>query len=425
MSTDPSPLLAGTLRNALATPFYKAHWAGIDVSTVTTFQSLQLLPFTDKATLSSAGPDAQQRGDQVVDEVLSRGTTASPFVSARGRREQEYIANHAFSFGKSHVARRGRYIRGLAMNDPHHGHSLSIPTDIFFHRFGVYDRGGFGYGRRVLQSSHPSRDVESCCTVLLGLEWHLRAFTYDTNALHPSGFRSHLDHVVSYGSYLTAPWERLLERVWRCPVTDRFSLSEAFGGATRWPGADWWFFDPYLIPEVVSPKTYKPITEGSGLLAVTTLFPFQEAQPLVRYLTGDIVAVTHENASCPGTLGIRPLGRMHESVLALDSSDWLVTQASLLELTESLPEIARNPLFLDAHDFHHHHEVGFPKYAITSERRSDLVCIRVTLNISPDTPTLRLSALKREVLDGLLRLNPPLRHALHSRTARIDIALAD
>src|SRR5262249_30793939 len=154
--------------------------------------------------------------------------------------------------------------------------------------------------------------------------------TYNTRIEYPNGLETHLKYLVSFGEYVTAKWRSAYAEIWGCPLIDRYSLSEVFGGATQSPVCGWYHFDPFVIPEVVSNRTKKPIAEGIGYLLLTALYPFQEAQPLVRYFTGDLVEVTHTKSSHPDCLAVRPLGRAVYGVPAADSDEWLLTPAKVM-----------------------------------------------------------------------------------------------
>lgn len=72
-------------------------------------------------------------------------------------------------------------------------------------------------------------------------------------------------------------------------VNDRFTLTEAIGGASRIPGTDIFELDPHLLGEVVDPDTERRTDDSIGLLVLTNLYPFVQMQPLIRYTVGDLV----------------------------------------------------------------------------------------------------------------------------------------
>jgi hypothetical protein len=367
-------LLPLTLRNALRTPFYSELWRGLDLETVTV-DSLALLPRVSKSDIRNAGRRAQIRDDLICDEIFTSGTTSDPFVSVRGDREQEFIRRFFTKVYKD--LWQGSFVRGIQINNPYHGHQVAVPAPIHLHRIGIYDKGSFAFARKILCEPHSDRDVAPHCTILVGLERALRAFAHDTRYEYPTGFPSNLKYIVTYAQYLTRGARALIEGTFGCKVLDRFGMSEVFGGASQHPGSDWYFFDPCTIPEILHPKTGIPLREGRGLLVLTPLFPFQEAQPMVRYDTGDVVEVTHSCPSQPGRLAIKPLGRARYGVMLANGSDWLLTPAEIYEAVDGLPEVQRTPLFRDSGQVRDPYIIGHPRYnfAVSQDSRTGIELI--------------------------------------------------
>jgi hypothetical protein len=407
-------LLPATLENALRTPFYAALWAQCDASTITK-GSLSRLPLVDKQAIRLAGRAAQNRAGLRCDEIYTSGTTGTPLVTVNGDREQHYI----HSFYSASLAERDRpQRRGLLFNNLYHGHHTSIPVPIHFHKVGIYDGSSFEHGRRVIAGRHEDANVDDTCTLVYGLERNLRAFTTDTRDRYQI-FPSNLEMIISCTSYLTAGWRALHERTWGCPVVDRFGLSEVFGGATQDLTCGWWHFDPVVIPEVIGHRSGAVLREGRGLLVMTGLFPFQEAQPMVRYSTGDLVDVTHACSSRPGHLAIRPLGRAHCGVPFPEGDEWLLTPAQIHEVIESLPGIDRVPLYRDSPQVRDPYAIGHPKYRIDydvklGEVRIDL---RIVLRSGADQ-----SRARAHVIVGFLERETPLGDAVAAGEASLNIA---
>lgn len=378
-------LLSATLLNALRTSFYQQRFAGIDVSAVG-IDDLHRLPIVNKDDLRIADRRAQVRSGLICSEIFTSATTGPAFVSARGHIELEYIRNFYNTLYSNFEIKQ--WARGLQINNPFHGNVISIPAPIHFHCIGIYDRGSFEYGREVLIGEHDDFRVEPRCTLLVGLERMLRAFAYSTRAEYPKGLECHLKYIFTAGQYLSQFGRRLLEETFNAKVLDRYSMSEVFGGATEANECGWYFFDPPIIPEVVTPDSNVPINEGVGILLVTALFPFQEAQPLIRYYTGDIVQVTHTESSRPGELAIKPLGREKYSLPKPDHSGWILTPAEVYEAIDETAELKRSPLFRDSADVENPYIVGHPRYNITfddcEERRNIVVNIELEPNYLPN-----------------------------------------
>ena len=59
-------------------------------------------------------------------------------------------------------------------------------------------------------------------------------------------------------------------------------------------------FEDHFYPEIVDPKTLKPVPDGeTGELVITTLT--KEGSPMIRYRTKDLTSITHEKCDCGRT----------------------------------------------------------------------------------------------------------------------------
>lgn len=410
--------LQPTIENALRTPFYQALWSGIDTSAVT-LETLHRLPLTTKQAIRHAGENARIRDGLVCDEFFTMGTSGEPLVTVRGNREQDFI--RTFFENEIRAKPPRRRVRAVKFNDPYHGSHIAIPSDVHCHRISVFDTGSFAHGRLVLTGRHRDMNVESSCTLLIGGARCLKAFTDDTIRHHPQGFDTDLDYVVCLGEYVTKRWHELLAATWQAELIDRFSLSEIFGGATRSPLCGWWHFDPFVIPEVICTGTARSVLEGIGMLVLTALYPFQEAQPLVRYCTGDLVEVTHTRSSRPGELAIRPLGRAAYGVPDIEPGAWLLTPAAILEVVDALPEIERMPVFRDAPQVQDPFTIGTPRYTAAHRRDVGVVHIEIAMDVKPATSARRRDEIEEHVVEGLLHGNERLRSAARTHGVRFHV----
>lgn len=413
-----SELLLLTVTEALRTPFYRSLWSDVDPRTIS-LDTLSELPLVTRDAVGRAGRAAQARDDLVCDEVFTMGTTAPPLVTVRGDREQRFITAYFQGLNSSGLPSRHR--RALKFSDPYHGYHVKVPARLHCHRVSIYDAGSFEHARAVLLGVHSDRMVEDVCTELIGGARCLRAFTVDTLAKYPGGFHSSLRCVVSIGEYLTDRWRGILERTWMAPVVDQFSLSEIFGGATQSPVCGWWHFDEYVIPEVISSRMFRPIREGTGFLVLTALYPFQEAQPLVRYLTGDLVEVTHTKSSRPGSLAIKPLGRGRYGIPAPNSDEWLLTPASVLEVTDEIKWVKRAPLFIDAKQVKDPYSIGIPVYELTYSEEQTTIRIVLRIALDARSVTSGLAKIQEGVIADLCRANLALERSIRNGSAQLDI----
>jgi phenylacetate-coenzyme A ligase PaaK-like adenylate-forming protein len=413
-----SELLPLTFDNALRTEFYRSFWKGIDTEKIS-LSMLSALPLVSRENIVQAKQLAQVREELVCDEVLTLGTTGNPFVTVKGDWEQKFI--EAFFEARRDTRDYQKRKRVLKFNDPYHGYHVKIPNDFHCHRMGIYDSGGFDYGREVLQRAHLETMVESRCSLLVGLEPFLRAFTIDTAEKYPEGFDSALEAVISSGNFITKKWRSQMEYIWRVPVIDTFSMSEVFGSATQSLVCGWYHFDTYVIPEVVSSQTLHPIKEGTGILVLTSLYPFQEAQPLIRYVTEDLVEVTHTLSSKPGELAIKPLGRAKFGVPLPNSDEWLLTPVSVWEVLDDLPEVARKPKFQDAKQVRDPELTGSPLYSLSWSKSDKDIQINLLVFLKGEAKSSQISYLEQRILKNLRQINGPLAYRMDSGMVHLRV----
>lgn len=405
-------LLPATLEHAVHAPFYRELYGCADATATI---DLAQLPFVSKQQIRAAGVSAQIRDGTICDEVFTSGTTGQPFVSPKGHVEQRYIQ----SFYQNLFAERREapLLRALQINNPYHGHLVAIPVPIHSHKIGIYDEGSFRHGRTLLAEKHADPGVNPHISLLIGLERALRAFTLDAMRIAPDGMATRLTSIISYSQYLTRRWRQRHEAYWGCPVIDRFGLSEIFGGATEDPESGWWHFDPVCIPEVVGSRSRISVREGIGELVLTALYPFQQVQPLIRYLTGDLVEVTHTRSSRDGTLAIRPLGRARYGVPYPDADAFVVAPSEILEALDEIDGIDRIPRFRDASQVSDPFQVGHPCYAIAHRYEGGQTIVTILVQ----APPADRAQLRRRIEDSLMESSLRFREAVDSKDARLEV----
>jgi len=147
------------------------------------------------------------------------------------------------------------------------------------------------------------------------------------------------------GEMLTKSRKTMIEKLWNARVFNMYGTTENGNIAADCPEGSLHTAEDHFLPEVLDPATFKPAAPGNrGILAVTTLT--MEACPLVRYITGDIVALRPADSCACGRNGriLEHFGRysdrlefgdttivpgdLHEAVLqtpgGLISSLWMV-----------------------------------------------------------------------------------------------------
>ncbi len=415
-------LLPATLNNAAQTPFYRELWNGRHRE-ADTLETLSSLPLVRKNDLSKAGFAAQLRGGQVCDEVLSGGTTGKPFITLRGRREQERIAElfAEITLGHSNLVRA----RGLQIQNPQHGAQVRIPVPVRAHSVSIYDRHCFTYAVKVLTSEYDEPDVERRCSLIVASERCLRAFVQYLEAKQVSLDDGLRRFAISFGHYVPNNLRLRLEQAAGAVIVDRFSLSEVFGGATENPDTGWYVFDPLVLPEVVSLSNGEPVSEGIGELVLTALYPFQECQPIVRYATGDLVRVSHSVARLNGELHFKPLGRIAFGVISQSSRDVLLSAVDLYEAMDLLTWTCRTPVFRDSRAVIDSHALGDPRYYVESkvEGRTEVVLLSIQAPANRERTLDHARA--REVHEDLTRRSPNLKDRIVDGSVKLNISIVD
>ena len=102
------------------------------------------------------------------------------------------------------------------------------------------------------------------------------------------------------GIFGAEPWtdgmRREIEAAWDMKAYDIYGLSEIIGPGVAVEceaqnGLHIWA--DHFLPEVLDPKTLKPVPDGTdGMLVITTLT--KQATPFLRYATKDIVSINHQ-----------------------------------------------------------------------------------------------------------------------------------
>jgi len=240
--------------------------------------------------------------------------------------------------------------RTLCLNliNPYHGGMINVPSRTYMLSAGVFDPPQAQQARGLLERSYKFPDVEPRVSTLSGTERMVMALTA---YLMADGFdlaNSSVRSIRLFGGHVPASRKHLLANLWQAQIRDLYSLTELFGGAYECGIGGPWVFDPHVVPEVVHPKTLEPLTEGTGVLLMTGLYPFVQMMPLVRYYTGDIVEIV-KGPDSPGGLQVQYMGRMPRSILDTSGAvvEPLLLSGPLYEALIEIPDIAVSPRFLE------------------------------------------------------------------------------
>lgn len=379
--TDPSPaevercrkeLQFDLLRETLSyceqnVPYYAETWkaAQLDSSRLTSIKDFQAWPILRKAAVVANRGKLLSRAAEVQSFRCTSGTTGRRLPMPVCRAEAEALnqlgALRALASGVKAAAPFVLQImppvRRLASSVGTGGMGPVLTT--FLNLDAADLRFDFDYVDHVMQcltESFPNNSGSDRVNVL----WTCPPFMVRsvTEALLHRRFDfrlSSIQHIVCSGAIITKALCDYVAAHWRAPLTGFYSMAEIAGSHRRCAETGAYHFDFHAIAEFLDPETLKPVDDGEeGCLVLTSLYPFQQAQPMIRYWTGDLFTAQYSPCSCcfSGVSGIFR-GRESECIYLTeifpgDIHPRLLGSADVLEVLESIPQLPhfhKNPKF--------------------------------------------------------------------------------
>ncbi|MDZ7370441.1 MAG: phenylacetate--CoA ligase, partial [candidate division KSB1 bacterium] len=267
---------------------------GMKPQDIQSLDDLQHLPLTDKETLRTNYPFGMFAVPmkQVKEIHASSGTTGKPTVVAYTEHDirvwSEVMARSIYAVGGrdddiiQNAYGYGLFTGGLGV---HYG-SLDLGATVV-----PISSGG---SKRQLQLMQDFQTTILTCTPSYAV---YLAEIAESEGIDPR------KSSLRIGIHGAEPWSeemrRQIEEKWDIKAYDIYGLSEIIGPgvAVECVGQDGLhIWADHFLPEVLDPKTGKPVPEGQdGMLVITTLT--KEATPFLRYATKDIVSMT--TGKCP------------------------------------------------------------------------------------------------------------------------------
>jgi phenylacetate-coenzyme A ligase PaaK-like adenylate-forming protein len=344
-------LIHETVRKARSeSQYYESLYSvsDIDTDSVINISDLSKLPIVTKDNLRVAGLAAlcNPSETQVSHIQNTSGSTGEQFFVYRSLDETRFI--HEFFASLNAAERRQRRLTPimLQLQFMEHGLSTPVPANIFVIPFSVDNDNQIAHVLLLLRKEFDMIGVDRRASILSGSQTGIRLLTnymleHDIECARE--FNIKLVHVQ--GRYLTSRWRQVLERTWGAVVSDKYSLAEVFGGANWCPRCGGYHFDPNVIPEIVDFTGAKTLDRGTGVLVLTSLYPFVQLQPMIRYWTADVFTLDPEGCDEPRyEFG----GRLNHALFNPDDSrELLLTGVDVNEVLDQLPEIGRTERFRD------------------------------------------------------------------------------
>lgn len=231
--------------------------------------------------------------------------------------------------------------------------------------------------------------------------------------------RLRLASISTTGFRLSPHWRAVVEQAWGARTYDNYSLSELPAPALECDACGFnHFLPPPMVAELVDPLTFAPVGQGPGVLVLTTLFPFVQAMPLIRYWTGDL-AQRGPVCAATKTRGFRVLGRRTQSLIT--RAGVLVAAQHVTDALEPEPLVARHLHPLERLGLVPHADCGAVKSEVAMTRSGPRV--RVELKFEPSAHGRTAQALGERIAARLLAASPALRRLERSRRGELEVNL--
>jgi phenylacetate-coenzyme A ligase PaaK-like adenylate-forming protein len=350
--------LQETLKYAASrVPYYAREWSrlGIDPGDVQCLSDIAVLPIIRKADLIANREALVSTSARVTGFRCSSGTTGPrlPFPITREDVEAINLFGEVRAHANAHnapapiILRIVPPVRRLAADVGGGGRGLMLTTFLNFD--GADERLAFDYYDHIMQcllEDYSHYGSTGKVSVLWTVPpFMIRTVTdgllrrrFDTAG---TGIRS----IVTSGGIVTLGDRDYVRRHWSAELVPFYSMSEIAGSHRMCGQSELYHFDLFALPEVLDVTTQRHVSPGqAGVLVLTSLLPFQSAQPMIRYWTGDVFTYSDAPCGC-GFVGAsgRFHGREHECVY-LSSLAPATASPSFLGPADIIPLLERHSI---------------------------------------------------------------------------------
>ena len=242
--------------------------------------------------------------------TFTKGTSArEPLMVERAVEEQIFL-NNLMREASAGTTRQDSLPIGLVASNGSHGQVFQVPGEAYGFSINFSRRAEYPKSAWLLQKTFNWPGYDSKISFVQGYFEFIDLLglylLQEGIELPPRAIRS----IACYGMAIPDSRRARLEKFFGCPVTDNFSLSEVHGSALWDPADKTYAYSPFVHAEAVDLVSQHPVAMGTGELVLTTLFPFTQRFPLIRYRTGDCVHIESNSANGPS---FRVRGRIGRS----------------------------------------------------------------------------------------------------------------
>lgn len=281
-------LLQQTIFHAVTTTeFYANYYYAVDWRRIDTINDLYKLPTVDKEVLRNAGERA--RSNSIKTDFLQNtsGTSGPVFLIHRSQFEQKFI-NNFFTKVFSKSSESDEYPVQLSLVAPDHGSAFRISIPVHVIEQSIFDNRSAENTAQILNQAHNLGGSSKHIEIVSGpLHQVIKLTQYMLQ--RKLQIPQNIKLINLTGDFLTLRQYNYLSRVWSARINSRYSQSEIFGGASSTRDAEdfsRFVFDPQVIPELCN-ETITKNGNHIGEMVLTSLYPFVQRSPFIRYATGD------------------------------------------------------------------------------------------------------------------------------------------
>lgn len=297
-------------------PYYKRHFAGIDLSGITTIAGLQKLPVTTKAELQEFNDDFLcVPTTKIIDYATTSGTLGDPVTFGLTDADLDRLAyNEAISFDCAGI-KEGDVVQLMTTIDRRFMAGLAYFLGLRKMKVGVI-RVGAGIPELQWDSIRKYKPTYLITVPSFLLKLIEYAEAHGIDYTH-SGIKGAvcIGESLRNQDFSDSALSRKIAEKWGIKLYSTYASTEMSTAFTECEHAVGGHHHPELIIVETVDDNNCPVGEGEpGELVVTTLGV--EGMPLVRFKTGDIVQLHREPCACGrNTLRVGPvLGRKQQMI---------------------------------------------------------------------------------------------------------------
>lgn len=420
-------VIEATVGNASTIPFYAKFWKGIDLREIRSTENLHLLPVIDKKIYHTKYQNTVplNKGTEIVS--FSTGTDGKISFRYRSVSEIAFIRKFftaVYRLDEDINVSKKAYPLALAFYNRYHGKKIPIPGRVFSIEAGLFEEGHVNQVLTILNNNFRISNVSKRVTQIHGEIKNHKVLMAILLAKGINLKKSPVKMLVTSG-YVSEFWKRLLEKNWQAKVTNHYSLSEIFGGATMCLSCGWFHIETHVVPELADPLTLKHQTTGKGVLLLSELFPFIQLQPLIRYYTGDLVEMQISHCSQDeGSLSFKMLGRLSQSIIDKKRRKILVYPSTLHELLDEIPCVRKKNVAINGTPVENF-EIGEPiwTHKMTSSKEVTKLTIFIACKFNPHVYQQETEKLQKKIYREILNKCTTLDEGIKQKKYLLEIKI--